>query len=226
MSLITLEPLEAEFGSKTAAEQTENTRSPLTIRTIGEIVEMSFDDADLILANGYLAVGERTAICGMGGVGKSRLMMQLALSCRAGRDFLGWETRRPELRWLFLQTENSCRRLKYDLSRMLSAFSPEEQEAINAGVFFHTLEADDDGFLMLDTENGERITNAIANAKADIVVFDPLRDFGTDDLNSEVHDRDTPGDFARYKARQSKTDPTNHSSCRDRQGRHFESDRL
>ena len=46
-------------------------RPPLTIRTVGEIVEMRFDDAELILANGYLTLGERTAVCGMGGVGKS-----------------------------------------------------------------------------------------------------------------------------------------------------------
>src|SRR5437868_981902 len=78
-------------------------RRPLTIRTIYEILSLTFDDADLILPNGYLALGERTAICGMGGVGKSRLVTRLALCCRAGRDFLGWETRGRELRWLFLQ---------------------------------------------------------------------------------------------------------------------------
>jgi hypothetical protein len=168
---------------------TENSakRQALTIRTIGEILEMSFDDKELVLTNGYLALGERTAICGMGGVGKSRLTMQLALFCRAGRDFLGWPTQGRDLIWLFLQTENSCRRLKYDLGRMLTAFSAAEQEAIKTGVFFHTLEADDDGFLMLDLENSERIIDAIAQTGADIVVFDPLRDFAVDDLNSDKY---------------------------------------
>jgi hypothetical protein len=89
MSHVTLEPLESEFGSKTAVEQTENKRAPLTIRAIGEILDMTFDDRDLVLANGYLALGERTAVRGMGGVGKSRLVMQLALCCRAGRFFAG-----------------------------------------------------------------------------------------------------------------------------------------
>ena len=187
MSLVTLEPLETEFGSKTAGEQGENKRSPLTIRTIGEILDMTFDDQDLVLPNGYLALGERTAFCGMGGVGKSRLIMQLALCCRTCRDFLGWKTQRPELRWLFLQTENSNRRLKYDLERMLRAFTPDEQDAIKTGVFFHTLESDDDGFLMLDLENSDRISEAIAEKRTDIVVFDPLRDFGADDLNSDKY---------------------------------------
>ena len=58
---------------------TPKKRPPLTIRSIGEILGMTFDDSELVLTNGYLALGERTAICGMGGIGKSRLTMQLAL---------------------------------------------------------------------------------------------------------------------------------------------------
>jgi RecA-family ATPase len=182
-------------------EHCQTKRSPLTIRTIGEILTMTFDDADLILPNGYLARGERTAICGVGGVGKSRLGMQLALCCRAGRDFLGWATRGQELNWLFLQTENSNRRLKFDLERMLTAFSPAQREPINAGVFFHTLEADDDGFLILDVENSERIANAIADVSADVVVFDPLRDFGTDDLNADRYMTETLREISRVTKR-------------------------
>lgn len=176
-------------------------RSPLTIRTIREILAMKFDDGDLILPNGYLVLGERTAICGMGGVGKSRLTMQLAACCRTGRTFLDWETRGRELRWLLLQTENTCRRLQSDLQRMLSAFTEDEGDAIMEGVFFHTLEADDDGFLVLDGENRERIAAAIAQCDANIVVYDPLRDFGTDDLNADKYMTDTLREIARLTRR-------------------------
>jgi hypothetical protein len=184
-----------------AQPENSNKRQPLTIRSIDEILEMSFDDKELILTNGYMARGERTAMCGMGGVGKSRLVMHMALCCRAGRDFLGWPTQGREVIWLFLQTENSCRRLKYDLGRMLSAFSAAEQEAIKAGIFFHTLEEDDDGFLMLDLENSDRITKAIAEKRADIVVFDPLRDFGADDLNSDKYMTETLREISRITRR-------------------------
>lgn len=186
---------------QTVGPESNGRRRPLTIRTLGEILDMSFDDKELVLPNGYLALGERTAICGMGGVGKSRLIMQLALCCRAGRDFIGWKTQRPELRWLFLQTENSNRRLKYDLDRMLSAFTPGEQEAIKAGIFFHTLEDDDDGFLMLDFENSERIAEATSKFDADIVVFDPLRDFGADDLNADRYMTETLREISRITKR-------------------------
>ena len=196
-----LPAIEANVVAVEMQQQCQTKRAPLTIRSIGEILAMTFDDADLILSNGYLALGERTAICGMGGVGKSRLIMQLALCCRVGRDFLGWRTRRRELVWLFLQTENSNRRLKFDLERMLSAFSLAERQATNAGVFFHTLEADDDGFLTLDVENLERIANAIADVQADVVVFDPLRDFGADDLNADRHMTETLREISRVTKR-------------------------
>lgn len=182
-------------------EDSNRTRPPLTIRSIGEILTMTFDDSELILTNGYLALGERTAICGMGGIGKSRLTMQLALCCRAGREFLGWPTNGRELRWLFLQTENSCRRLKFDLERMLTAFTPDEVAAIKSGILLHTLEADDDGFLMLDGENIVRIGDALERSAANVCVFDPLRDFGADDLNADKHMTETLRDISRITRR-------------------------
>jgi hypothetical protein len=196
-----LDAAERWTPSAVRAPATERKRPPLTIRTIDEILAMQFDAADLILPNGYLVLGERTTICGMGGVGKSRLVMQLALCCRTGRDFLGWPTQGRELRWLFLQTENSCRRLQADLQRMLSAFTPAEREAINAGVFFHTLEADEDGFLTLDSENRERIAEAILRTDVNIIVFDPLRDFGIDDLNTDAHMTETLRGISRVTRR-------------------------
>ena len=211
------QPLEEAFPDENEGKTPNTHRSPLSIRTVDEILAMTFDDTDLILKNGYLSRGERSAICGMGGIGKSRLSMQLACCCRAGRDFLGWPTEGRDLRWLFLQTENSSRRLKADLEKMLSAFTPEEQEHIKAGLFFHTLENDDDGFLMLDAENLERVAAAITETAADVVVYDPLRDFSLDDLNSDKFMGDTLREITPcHKTRQSQAHGTGDSSCRYR----------
>jgi hypothetical protein len=182
-------------------EEKDARRAPLTVRTIPEILEMKFDDADLILENGYATKGDLTTCCGMGGVGKSRLATQFAFCCRAGGDFLGWKTRGRDLRFLFLQTENSCRRLNSDIAKMLSGFTPEEQESIKAGVFFHTLEEDDDGFLALDPENKQRIEDKISQTSADVVVWDPLRDFSLDDLNSDKFMGETLRDILRLTKR-------------------------
>ena len=202
MSLVTLEPLETEFGSKTAVEQTENKRAPLTIRTIGEILDMTFDDRDLILANGYLALGERTAVCGMGGVGKSQTgnAVSFMLSRGPGFSWLGNTAARTAMAYS-CKPKTRVADSNTILSRMLTAFTPDEQEAIKAGVFFHTLEADDDGFLMLDVENSERIVNAIAAVNADVVVYDPLRDFGSDDLNSDRYMTETLREISRITKR-------------------------
>jgi len=197
---VTLKALEAEIAAVTP-EENDTHRAPLTVRTIPEILEMKFDDTDLILENGYATKGDLTATCGMGGVGKSRLAIQFAFCCRAGRPFLGWRTQGRDLRFLFLQTENSSRRLNSDIARMLSGFTPEEQDSIKRGVFFHTLEEDDDGFLALDAENKQRIEDKITKTRADAVVWDPLRDFSLDDLNSDKFMGETLRDILRLTRR-------------------------
>jgi hypothetical protein len=69
------------------------------------------------------------------------------------------------------------------------------------GVFFHTLEQDDDGFLALDAENKQRIEDKITKTRADAVVWDPLRDFSLDDLNSDKFMGETLSDILRLTKR-------------------------
>ena len=91
------------------------TKSRLTIRKPSEILAMEFDDSDRILGDRLLAKGQSMTILGAGGIGKSRLALQLATACLTGKRFLGLETRGEGLRWLFIQGENSNLRLKQDL---------------------------------------------------------------------------------------------------------------
>jgi hypothetical protein len=180
-------PQSQEPAPPAAAAPGPRRRAPLTIRSIAELRTLPDPLCELILANGYLERGERTAICGMGGIGKSRLIMQLAMMHRAGLPFLTWGTRAPALRWLFLQTENGNRRLKSDISAMLTAFTPEQQTAIETGIFLHTVECEDDGHLLLtDPDNHRRAIEAIQKESVDIVVWDPLRDCTSDDLNKDM----------------------------------------
>ncbi|MFO1482398.1 MAG: AAA family ATPase [Verrucomicrobiaceae bacterium] len=159
---------------------------PLTVRRIAEIMAYQPDDADLILADGYLCKGERTVWLGQGGLGKSRLSIQLACCCTLGRDFLGVETRGKGQRWLFLQTENGLRRLKQDLEHMRLAYSAAEWSHIEEHVFFHTLESDEDGVILLNEEaHFARAAEVITRVNADVVVIDPLRDSHGGDLNGD-----------------------------------------
>ena len=92
----------------------------LTIRTPDELLAMTFDDSDRILGDGVLTSGQSLVICGQGGIGKSRIVLQMAVACRAGLPFISFETRGQDLRWLILQAENSNRRLNADLAALRS----------------------------------------------------------------------------------------------------------
>ena len=159
----------------------------LTIRSPGEILAMSFDDSDRILGDRLLCRGSSLVIAGPGSIGKSRLVLQLAVACRAGLPFLGFETHgRTELRWLILQAENSNRRLQADWLKLRAWVGDKHWPRIEAGLHIHCLEADQDGFLSLDSPKAEsRLRDAITRFRPDVIVWDSLYNFAAGDLNSD-----------------------------------------
>jgi RecA-family ATPase len=79
----------------------------ITVRSPDEILAMKFNPEDRYLLDGILSKGQPMTLIGPGGVGKSRLLLQLAAAMVSGRDFIGIPLPQRRLRWLFLQTENS-----------------------------------------------------------------------------------------------------------------------
>ncbi len=182
--------LNTELRAISAQKQTQQTpakeKRRLTTRSIQDILMMTFPEDEIVWKNGYLSKGERAVWCGMGGIGKSRLVLQMAVRMRLGREFFGWPTEGKELRWLFLQTENNNRRLQADLKAMTSSLTAEEIEHLSNGVSFHTLESETDGMVWLDKpETAIAVEDAFVESLPDIVVFDPLRDFTTGNLNDD-----------------------------------------
>lgn len=158
----------------------------LTLRTIKELEAYVPPEGMKIFSNGYLERGNRTTVLGQGGIGKSRLIMQAALFCRAGRPFIGWNTEAKDAKWLFIQTENGNVRLQSDLVKMKQAFSEEEWDHINKGIRFHTIEEEHDGNILLDVpEVYARVAEAVASFDPDVLVIDPLRDAHSGDLNGD-----------------------------------------
>ena len=172
------DPQRERVRSSRGSEQA-NKLQPLTFRRLKEIFAMHLDDADFVLRNGYLAKGEMVAIFGAGGIGKTRIVNQLIRDLKTGKALFGrWQTNGRELKILVLQTENSCRRMKSDLWTQCNALTDEELDQIDKDVWWHTLENSDDSFLTLaSTENQQRIDDACAEFKPDIIVWDVLRDF-------------------------------------------------
>ena len=114
--------LEKEVGEPEEAAQDTGPlnieRRKLSLRSPDAILGMKFDDSDRILGDRLLAKGQNATLCGPSSVGKSRLALQLAAASITGRQFVTFETRGANLKWLFIQAENSNRRLQFDLAKL------------------------------------------------------------------------------------------------------------
>jgi hypothetical protein len=182
----------ADAAPEWTADAGNEKSSRLTFRSPDELLAMQFDDSDRILGDRLLACGQSLVIAGVGGIGKSRILLQLATACRAGLPVFGFETRGQELRWLIIQAENSNRRLKDDIAALRAWVGDEHWPQVNAGLCIHTLESDCDGFLSLDSPQAElRIRDAIEHFKPDVIGFDSLYNFAAGDLNSDRDMADT-----------------------------------
>lgn len=165
--------------------------APLTIRSPDEILGMPLDDTDNLVGDRLLAKTQNMTMLGAGGIGKSRLLLQLAVCAITGRPFVGLETHAKGLSWLIMQGENSNRRLQFDLAG-LRTWCGDDWPLVEAGLRIHTLESDTDGFLSLDSEeNYSRTLEAITTLNPDIVAFDTLNNFSIGDPNKDADMRDT-----------------------------------
>ena len=157
----------------------------LTLRQPDEVLNMAFDDSDCWLGDRLLAAGQSLVIAGQGGVGKSRLALQLAVASILHRPFCGIETHAPHLRWLILQVENSNRRLRQDLEA-LRRWAGDAWSRVNDQLVIHTLEGEADSFVSVDCpENCMRLAETIRAANPDVVIWDSLYNFAAGDLNSD-----------------------------------------
>lgn len=163
----------------------------LTLRRPNEILAMTFDDSDRILGDRLLAKGQSLTILGAGGVGKSRLLLQLAVAQIGERRFLDLETSGGKLRWLILQGENSNRRLQYDLKN-LQKWAAVDWAEVDEQLFIHTLENDTDAFMNLDAaDNRIRLSELIQQTQPDVVAFDTLNCFCIGDPSKDSDMRET-----------------------------------
>jgi len=163
-------------------------RAPLSLRHFDEILGMRFDASDNILGDHVLAKGQNTCFVGPPGAGKTRLIMQMAITGIVGRDFVGLPMQGTNLTWLFMQVENSNRRLQTDLEYFRRWVGDEAlwQKVVDQCVV-HTLEHDGDGLVFLDNAtNRDFVADAIKTRPWNVVVWDSLQNYSVGDLNKDA----------------------------------------
>lgn len=163
----------------------------LSLHNLGDFQKMTFNNDDILLGDRLWAKGQSLVLAGSSGVGKSRLVFQLAACMITGRPFLCFPTGGRNLRWLVLQTENSNRRLQTEAIK-LQGWLGNDFEKVNQQLIVHSIEKDFDACLNLDDDkNAGRISQCISDTRPDIIVIDPLVDFSIGDLNKDVDMRET-----------------------------------
>ena len=125
-----------------------------------------------------LSAGEMVSVAGIGGIGKSRATLQLAICSVLGFDWGALKTHAQGKKWLFIQTENSAARTKNDYLPMTRGL-PDAQR-----LMLHDCIRIQGNLNDLDMENNlddpvayAALAAEIADYDPDIVVWDPLTDF-------------------------------------------------
>ena len=168
------------------------TTSTLSHRRVRSLLGLPDSDADNYFGDRVYAAGQATSLLGAPGTGKSRYILQKAICMILGLDFIGMPTHAKGMKWLFIQTENSNRRLKTDLGKMIRGLKLTEDQidVLDECLIFHTLEHDKDGFVNLDNkEDLLQVERFIADFCPSFVVFDPLNTFSGEDIDNDSNMR-------------------------------------
>ena len=121
-----------------------------------------------------LAPGQLMEVIGGSGLGKSRMMLNLAVNQVLGRDFAGLPTCRRPLKWLFYGNENGFYRFRNDLRQMLKFCSSEQRERLRGHIFLPTMARPKDVYVSFaDEENRVKLKTPRRARDAGVVVRDP-----------------------------------------------------
>jgi AAA domain/DnaB-like helicase N terminal domain len=181
---ITLEQARERLDEISAA-QTNGAR--ISFRSPSEILAMPRNPKANFFGDRLLGIGRSLVLAGIGGIGKSRLLLQLLIAFILERAWCSIETHHTKGRpWMLVQTQNSTDRLQDDLEP-LKKYSGRDWPLVEKNLLIHTLETDRDLMLHLsDPKNVHDLESAIRNYNPIGVAFDPLNEIGIGDLSKDV----------------------------------------
>ena len=168
--------------------QPESGPAMFQVLSPNEYLAMTFSESDNILGDRVMAFGQPGTMLGPGGVGKSRLLLQLACCTIAQRPWLGIETHHNDnIRWLIFQAENTDRRLQHDLSHFQAWFSDDDWARINDNLLIQTISTEDGGYIVFENPQVySRAKATIERHKPTVVAADCLYKMSPGDLNKDM----------------------------------------
>lgn len=163
-------------------EETYTTRDPF------EILSDESEEPPEIWGGLTLQRSQLMEVIGQSGLGKSRLILNLAINQILGRPFAGLPVYDQPLTWLFFGNENSFYRYRYDLRKMISILNGEEQAKLRGRIWLPTVENPGDSYISFaDDKNIEKFKATIRLRKPDVLVLDP---WGAIIDGDELNDQD------------------------------------
>ena len=159
----------------------------ISLRSPKEILAMPRNSAANFFGDRLLGLALSLVMAGIGGIGKSRLLLQLLVAFIIERAWCGIETHNTRGKpWVLVQTQNAISRLQDDLEP-LKKYAGDDWPLVEKNLIIHTLETDRDSMLHLsDLTNINDLENAIREFNPIGVAFDPLNDVAVGDLSKDV----------------------------------------
>ena len=183
-----LEEVEAVAVETGEAEAT-NEPQPYATRAWDELAGMNLTPPMEIW--GGWCMGALCVIFGQGGLGKSRVALNLARNQVLGLPFAGLPTAAKPLQHLFMGSENSIHRLQNDVRRMSAGLSAEQVATLGQHVRMATLEGPEDTYISMNAVNAERWRLTVEAHKPDVLWCDPWGDLLDGEANSDEDSRAT-----------------------------------
>ena len=138
------------------------------------------------------ALGELGVIFGQGGLGKSRMALNLSRNQVLVADFAGLPTGSKPLRHLHMGSENSIHRLQHDVRAMSNGLDQEQLALLDSNIRLATLENQDDPFITVaNPANVKRWKATLEAFKPDVLWVDPWGDVLDGEANSDEDTRAT-----------------------------------
>ncbi|HPT27330.1 MAG TPA: AAA family ATPase [Bryobacteraceae bacterium] len=163
---------------------------PYSTRSWAELGRMDLPLLEMLW--GGTALGPTVVVYGIGGLGKSRLALNLARNQVLGLPFAGLPTCKRPLRHLMMGSENSIHRLQHDVRKMQSGLTGAQIELLDAHIRLATLEEPDDPFISLSSpENQEKWMATLTAWPPDVLCLDPWGDLLDGEANSDEDNRAT-----------------------------------